>query len=221
MNRIALLIASGMLLGIGNGMMCRVEPPCTPLNPDYDPATGRCDGGDADTNDDGDGIIIVGGDADPPLPGTGGVPTEPDTPPAADPNGDPDAVDLMTYGLNGRWLDNGRIACLTHTGSGVVATYVLPHTCDHADGTGAISETIDDFTGQLSGDTITGMTSVCRHGFDDTEGNGFVQTTMTLTVSADGKTLSGTWHNSDTDEEVPFLLTRETVGNCQGGPGTN
>jgi hypothetical protein len=45
--------------------------------------------------------------------------------------------------------------------------------------------------------------------------NGIVHTTMTLTVSVDAKTLSGTWYNFDEQEDIPFEVTRKTVGNCQ------
>ena len=35
---------------------------------------------------------------------------------------------------------------------------------------------------------------------------------MTATVSDDGKSISGTWHNNDTGNEDPITLTRKTVG---------
>lgn len=38
---------------------------------------------------------------------------------------------------------------------------------------------------------------------------------MTLTVSDDGKNLSGTWYNFIDDINQSFSLTRQTVGNCQ------
>lgn len=179
--------------------------PCTPMHPDYDPATGLC------TQPANDGNNELG----PPVFGTGNLPTEPGTPttqPA--PSHDQDAVALDIYGLNGRWIDSGRAVCIQHTGSAVFATYIEPFVCDHADGTGATSQTQKDFEGQLVGDTITGMTAACRHGFSEPGDNGIIDTTMILVVSPDGKTLSGTWFNSDLNEDIPFSVTRETVGNC-------
>jgi hypothetical protein len=196
-----LLLSALVLLGGSTG--CETEP-CTPDHPDYDPETMTC----PDQDD-----RVLG----PPVFGTGGLPTEPgtDTPEPDDPDHDPDAVDVDIYGLNGRWIDSGRDVCIQHTGSGVVAWYVELRECDHADGTGNVSVTYEDFEGDLVGNTITGMLAACRFGHDEPSENGIVHTSFTLTVSADGKTLSGTWFNSDEGQDIPFEVTRETVGNCQ------
>jgi hypothetical protein len=37
---------------------------------------------------------------------------------------------------------------------------------------------------------------------------------MTLKVSADGKSLSGSWYSEVDDEDIPFSLTRQAVGAC-------
>lgn len=195
-----LLLAALSLLGGTAG--CETEP-CTPDHPDYDPDTMTCP-------DSGEPL-------GPPVFGSGGLPTEPgaDTPEPEDPDHDPDSVDVDIYGLNGRWIDSGRDVCIQHTGSGVFAWYLELYECDHADGTDNVSVTYEDFEGDLVGDTITGMVATCRYGHDEPSENGIIHTTFTLTLSADGKTLSGTWYNSDEDQDIPFEVTRETVGNCQ------
>jgi glyoxylase-like metal-dependent hydrolase (beta-lactamase superfamily II) len=57
--------------------------------------------------------------------------------------------------------------------------------------------------------------AACSFGHEEPSENGIVHTTMTLTVSVDAKTLSGTWYNFDEQEDIPFEVTRKTVGNCQ------
>ncbi len=178
------------------------DPDCTPENPDYDPVTGLCS-------------QPAEGQQGPPVPGSGGLPTEPNTPttqPA--PDHDPDAVDLGIYGLNGRWMDGAYEACIEHNGSAVSAIYTELRECDHADGTGTVSLYDADFEGELVGDTITGTTVTCKFGFDAGE-NGLISSPLTLTVSEDGKTLSGTWYSEVDDADIEIMLTRESVGDCQ------
>jgi hypothetical protein len=189
------------------GLVCG-RVPCNPSNPDYDPITGTCPA----TPPGGDGTLGPAG------PGTGELPTEPGTedPPSAGDNVDPGSVNTSVFGLDGVWVDNGREACISQSGTSVTASYLDAYVC-HEDNPNDPNDTTDttytDFEGTLQGTTITGLTSTCRFGHDS--GNGIVSATMTLNVSADGKTLSGTWHNNDTGEEVDFSLTRETVGKCQ------
>ncbi len=176
------------------------DPDCTPESPDYDPVTGLC-------------TQPAGGTLGPPVFGSGGLPTEPNTPTTQpDVNHDPDAVDLDIYGLNGRWTDGGHEICIQHTGSGVFAAYTEIRECDHGDGNTSVY--FADFEGELAGDAITGTVVTCKFGFDDAADNGLFDAPMMLTVSADGKTLSGTWYNSVDDVDEPFDVFRESVGNC-------
>jgi hypothetical protein len=203
-NRFFVLFGSLLVIFANLGMECGM--PCGPENPNFDPETGTCP-----STQPADQL-------GPPGPGTGGLPTEPgtDTPDSADDNVDPDEVNVDVYGLGGRWIDNGNglDTCVFHTGSEVGGNYLEEHLCDHGDGTGNTSVTLINFRGTLAGNVITGTTSVCRFGFDS--GNGFVDAPMTLTVSADGKSLDGTWFHSDDNVDVPFSLSRQTVGNCFG-----
>lgn len=191
---------------IGTNAQCNLDP-CKPGDPGYDPVTGLCTPPTPPTGGDTLG---------PPGPGTGGLPTQPDTdtPGSAGDGIDPQSVNVDIYGLNGLWVDNnnGRDTCVIHTPSGVDGNYVALYECDHRDGTGDVSVTLVNFRGTLEGDVITGTTTTCRFGFDSD--NGFVDAPMMLAVSADGKTLSGSWHSNLPDEDVPFSLTRMTVGNC-------
>ncbi|MBE7508479.1 MAG: hypothetical protein HS101_19665 [Planctomycetia bacterium] len=130
---------------------------------------------------------------------------------------DPDAVDLLIFGLNGRWLeqDNGRTSCIVHFASEMTSTLIEQRVCEHLDGTNTISHTFADLEGVVNGDTITGRTIVCRYGNSDPALNGTDFSPMMLTISPDGKTLSGTYI-VDT-EVLEFSLQRQTVGHCQGG----
>jgi hypothetical protein len=200
---IVFLLLVGALVASGGMATCN-QLPCTPLDPNYNPDTGLC------TTATSDGTTI--------FPGAGGLPaepgtTQPTTQPAAD--HDPDSVDLNIFGLGGKWKDNNRDACFRHTGSGVFATYYLPFQCDHADDTNMVSMTHEDFTAQLSGKMLTGTTSVCIFGQSDTSINGIQTATMTLTVSDDGKSMSGSWQHDGTGTGGSITITRLTVGDCQ------
>lgn len=114
----------------------------------------------------------------------------------------------VVHNLNGPWEDSGREALIMQTGSQVTALYKNPFVCDHADGTGQTSETDLDFNATLAGDTLTGETSVCFHGFSDPSKNGIRIANFTATVNADDTQIDGTWYNESTDSDVPFSATR-------------
>ncbi|HUN81317.1 MAG TPA: hypothetical protein VMV81_07375 [Phycisphaerae bacterium] len=193
-----LLAASVLPTG---GMGSCNQSMCTSQSADYNALTSQCTG-------------YAGGAY---YPGSGGLPSEPGTaPPTGQPTTAPgsDDVDLNIFGLGGKWTDNGRAVCINHTGSGVFATYYQPDVCEHRDGTGDSDSTYTDFEATLSGKTLTGTTSVCGFGHDDHSLNGIRSADMTLTVSDDGRTLSGTWHNTEDNSDVPISLTRQTVGDC-------
>jgi hypothetical protein len=199
------MIGGLLLLAFACGMNAQCDQDeCGPEDPNFDPVTGMCP-------EPG-----TGGGLGPAGPGTGGLPTEPgtDTPGSAGDNVDPNNVNVDVYGLNGLWRDdnNGRDTCVIHTPSEVAGNYTTLYQCDHGDGTGQVSDTLINFRGQLANGVITGTTTTCKFGFDS--GNGFVDAPMTLTVSADGKTLSGSWYSEVEDEDIPFSLTRMTVGAC-------
>ncbi len=200
---VVVLMAGSLVFMTGTAQCNRV--PCNPGDPGYDPFTGTCP-----STQPGDTTIIIFG---PPVPGTGGLPTQPGTevPPDAGDNLDPDSVNLAIFGLNGLWEDNGRETCVVHTGSGVMATYTSNYECDPQDG-GPVQTTLYDFEGDLTGNQLVGKTVVCRFGFQSD--NGIIQADMVLVLSPDGKTLSGTWHNNDLGTDVPFSVVRKTVGNC-------
>ena len=110
--------------------------------------------------------------------------------------------------LNGTWDDGGREVIITHSGDSVTAEYVVPHVCEHDDGSGQTSETDLDFMGTLDGDTLTGSIEVCGFGTDNPLGVGFRPTEVTLTVSPDGQELNGTWFNELDETDVPLTITR-------------
>ncbi len=181
----------------------------------FNPLTGECEAV-GDTN--GDGYVVPGGPTNPPGPGTGGLPTEPDTDTSMSENGDPDAINLQIFGLNGRWLanDNGRLSCIVHGGDNMTSTLLEERACDHQDpNVETVSYTYSDLEGTVSGNTITGTTVVCQYGHSDSSMNGIFENPMMLTISEDGKTLSGTY--MILGEVRDFSLTRQTVGNCVGG----
>jgi hypothetical protein len=147
-------------------------------------------GGDSDADDEGGGTDDSGGD-------------------------DTDDTSDDTINLNGKWLDNGREVCITHSGTSVQARYIEPHTCDHADGTGQSSQTEFDFDATLSGRTLNGETTVCNYGSANPLGVGFARTAMTLSVSADGNELTGTYYNALDQRNEEMSLTR--IGDSCGG----
>lgn len=155
-------------------------------------------------------------------------PEEPE-PPMPCPNGE-DCEEPTQHDLNGLWLDfNGRATRIHHEGDQVIASYVEPYECDHQDGTGQISETNHNFDAVISGDILTGQTSVCRSGdcYDDdrippflgaktlqANGDGgscvrgLLLADMTLQVNEDNTELSGAWFNILTESDVDFGLSR-------------
>jgi hypothetical protein len=152
----------------------------------------------------------------PPGPGTGGLPTEPNTEtPASAARPDANEVNIDVYGLNGMWVDdnNGRDTCVIHTGSEVAGNYTVLRECDHQDGTGQVSTTMINFrAAPPDGGVIVGTTTTCKFGFSS--GNGYVDAPMSLTISSDGKGLNGSWYSEVESKDIPFSLTRQTVGNC-------
>ncbi len=80
------------------------------------------------------------------------------------------------------------------TGSSVTATFNKPHPCDPQDGS-PIQYNNWDFAGTLDGDRLEGKAHYCGYG----KGNPLLgihyDARFKLTVSANGQTLSGTWHN--------------------------
>lgn len=111
------------------------------------------------------------------------------------------------HNLNGLWEDDGREIRITQTGNAVTALYVTPHTCDHADGTGEMSETDLDFNGMIDGNKVTGEIIICRFGFDDA-GNGFIPTTFEVSIDADDTAMRGTWYNNVDDLVEALMITR-------------
>lgn len=206
--RTSLFCASVVIL-VGGGE-CQTQM-CPPDRPVFNEMTGKCE------PEGGDDTVVPGGRSFPPGPGTGGLRTEPDTETSMADDTDQDAVDLQVFGLNGRWkaTDNGRISCILHTGSGVTSTLIEDRRCDHMnmDGSDVFSTTSADFQGTVVGNMITGTQLACRFGNSDPSLNGLFDFPMMLTISADGKTLSGTW-NFDGDLRE-FSLERQTVGNCR------
>ncbi len=206
--RTVLYLAAALV--VAGGMECQTAM-CPNDKPVFNPVTGKCEA------EGGDDTIVPGGRTFPPGPGTGGLRTEPDTDTSMADNSDPDAVDLLVFGLNGRWIatDNGRISCINHTGSGMTSTLIENRECTYQDvnGSNVTSLTTADLEGMVVGNMITGTTRACRFGQSDTSLNGLFDFPMMLTISADGKTLSGSW---DFDGEVrEFSLERQTVGDCR------
>jgi hypothetical protein len=161
------------------------------------PNTPNPDQADTDGNGIGDaceGIVIGGGD------NTGGNNSGGDN--TGGNNGGTPAIDLA-----GKWNDNGRLVCITQSGSSVSARYIDPYVCEFRDGTGGSDQTDFDFDATLSGRTLTGETTVCKFGADNPNGVGLARAAMTLSVSADGKTLEGTYFNATDQQDEPITLT--------------
>ncbi len=113
----------------------------------------------------------------------------------------------QTIDLTGKWNDNGRLVCITQSGNSVSARYIEPYVCEFRDGSGGSDQTEFDFDATLSGRTLTGETSVCSFGAGNPLGVGLSRADMTLTVSADGKTLDGTFFNKFDQQDEPITLT--------------
>ena len=112
------------------------------------------------------------------------------------------------HDLTGPWEDNGRVVRIAQSGDQVTALYAEPYVCDHRDGTGETDQTDLDFNATISGDQLTGDTSVCGYGKDNPAGVGIRSAQITLTVNSDDTTLTGSWHNDQDDSDVPISLTR-------------
>jgi hypothetical protein len=86
---------------------------------------------------------------------------------------------------------------IVQSGLSVEAAYIEERICDHQDGTGASTPFRHDFTATLSqtGDTwnLTGETTICAFGSEDTSANGVKLTDMQAVVSADFNTIAGDW----------------------------
>jgi hypothetical protein len=113
--------------------------------------------------------------------------------------------------LDGVWNEGGRQVCIIQAGATVQARYVEPFLCDHADGTGRTSETFFDFDATLAGRSLSGELSVCKFGADNPLGVGIDRAAMLLTVSADGRTLSGVYLDPSQNASVAIELTRGGV----------
>jgi hypothetical protein len=112
--------------------------------------------------------------------------------------------------LNGLWEDNGRRVRIVHRGERVTATYVVPHTCHHQDGTGGSSRTTLDFNATLRCLTLTGETTVCRYGPGTNPG--FILSPVTLTASPDGTSLSGRWRNDMGSGSMTLIRLQDRPG---------
>lgn len=126
-----------------------------------------------------------------------------------------------TPDLNGWWTDYGTNTyhvTIRQTGAGVVATYDDPYICDPRDG-GAVQSTTDDFTATLGGNQLSGQITVCSWGKGNKQGTGLRKADMKLTVSDDGNTLKGTFHNSVDNTENTLVFRRNCTGNYTVGPG--
>lgn len=121
---------------------------------------------------------------------------------------DPPAIDL-----SGRWQDGSRPVEIEQSGSSVVARYVVPPLCDPQDGSEPQPREID-FEGSLSADgTLEGEAYVCNWGEEWGGEIGIQKVDMTLVLSDDGDTLTGTYESMDGPAEM--TLTR----GCPDGDG--
>jgi hypothetical protein len=109
--------------------------------------------------------------------------------------------------LTGKWNDSGRLVCITQSGSSVSARYIDPYVCDFRDGTGGSAQTDFDFDATLADHTLSGETTVCNFGAGNPLGVGLGRAALTLTVSADGKTVSGSFFNQLNQTDVPITIT--------------
>jgi hypothetical protein len=94
--------------------------------------------------------------------------------------------------LNGVWKDNGRPVEIKQSGAGVEAKFINPPLCDPRDNSQPRPREVD-FTGTLEGNKIEGKATVCNWGKRWGSQIGIQQVDVTLEVSPDQKTLSGTY----------------------------
>ena len=93
--------------------------------------------------------------------------------------------------LSGIWVDNGngREVTVSQTGSSVKATYNSLYRCS-----GGVRQKTDlDFEGALSGNKISGRTSVCVYDQSRVQAGTVQLVPINLTVSEDGNTMDGTY----------------------------
>lgn len=156
-------------------------------------------------------LVVAAGQGCPPSSGPGGGSGSPGQlpPSTADDGPDNPANDLpRVHNLNGPWEDGGREVRITQSGNQVTALYVQPYVCDHRDGTGQTDQTDLDFDATLSGDQLTGQTSVCSYGKDNPGGVGIRPADMKLTANEDDTELTGAWHDNRSDSDTPITITR-------------
>ena len=118
--------------------------------------------------------------------------------------------------LSGIWEDAGDQVTITDTGGGVTARYSKQKQCRHD---GNVTPYSGGFVVTGSGNTLTGTGTICYYGERDPDSpapRGVKQdSTVTLTVGADGKTLTGTqigYHGP-----ISFTLTRKCEGVLYAG----
>jgi hypothetical protein len=173
---------------------------------------GGASGGDTSGGQTGGGGGGGGGGSQTPASGTG--------------NGTGSCADLAGF-----WVEQGgsvpRYAFLSHVGNTLVSTFLQPAICDHRDGTGATSQTTDDFSATLSGCQFSGSLSVCQFGCTDQCTNGWTASdTLTGEASADGQKITATWMdmNGNVNDFTLFrLLCQPKLPGDYGLPdsGTN
>lgn len=123
-----------------------------------------------------------------------------------------EVVDLTDF-----WRDadkSGLVAfSIVQDGVIVTSTRLAPRVCDHEDGTGATSQSMEDFTGVISGCSIIGQIEVCRFGFDPlTVGNGIIKAELDATINLAQDRINGTFSDPVTGRSG--TATWERLG-CQ------
>lgn len=105
--------------------------------------------------------------------------------------------------LGGIWLDEaaGLEVRVVQSGNRVTATYLEPRRCEHRDGRGTTTLTEFNFAGTLEGNRIEGELGTCKFGSADA---GPVRSPLELTLTDDGKALSGQWWNEVEQGWVPI-----------------
>jgi hypothetical protein len=113
------------------------------------------------------------------------------------------------FHLVGAWLDGSNPIHITQSGDTLTGTYDTPYVCRYRDGTGRTAKTLFDFKGTLDGSAIVGQTTVCHYGAGNPQRVGLHLASMKLKVSADGKTIKGTWFSVSANRNEPMTIRRK------------
>jgi hypothetical protein len=113
------------------------------------------------------------------------------------------------FHLAGAWIDGSNPIHITQSGDTLTGTYDTPYVCRYRDGTGRTARTRFDFKATVDGRAIVGQTTVCHYGAGNPQRMGLHLAAMKLKVSANGKTMKGTWFSVSANRNEPMTIRRK------------